>query len=1356
MRSVDFRILGPVEVTGDTGSVDLGGPLEKAILARLLLDAGRVVSVDRLIEDLWEGEPPGSANVSIRVRVSKLRKGLAAAGIASTIRTQQPGYVFVLDPADTFDVSRFESLLAAGRKASQAAEHEKALSHFEEALSLWRGPALSGIGEAPFARSEIARLDEARLAAIEDRIEAGLAAGHHAEHAVELETLVAQHPLRERLWAQRMTALYRSGRQADALASFQELRKILNQELGLDPSPELARLEAQILAQSPEISLRAPRAPDSALPTGVVTFLLTDIEGSTQLWEAHPVAMAAALERHDRLASHLIAERGGHLIKSKGEGDATLSVFRRATDAVAAALELGRAFDAEPWPDGMTLRVRMAIHTGEAHERDGDYFGPAVNRAARVRSLASGGQFLLSQVAAELVRDALPGGGALVDLGERSLRGLARAEHVFELVPAGAESIALPPEHVAPSRPPVPDAVVVPPGSQFVGREMELERLGTLLKDVAPGGLRAVFAAGEPGIGKTRLCSEFAHTAHDEGAVVLYGRCDEEPLVPYQPFVEALRRWSSALSPRERNAIPGADYLAPLVAELSGAARPPVEDPEVARYKFFEAVASALEHAAIAGPVVLVLDDLHWADRPTLQLLQHIVRTRSASPILILGTYRETDLSRTRPLAEALADFRRERRFERIALHGLAEEEIVALLERAATHDVGGTGRVLARALSQTTEGNPFFIEQILGNLVDTGRLALRDGRWFLEARVEDLGIPEGVVEAIGRRLSRLSDLCNKTLAAASVLGRDFEVDTLTRVVESDPDDVLASIEEALQVGLVRELPARGRAACTFSHALVQQALYGELSLARKQRLHLKAAAAIETTHANDIQPYVTSLARHLREAGAAADPGKAIDYSARAMDAAARVFAFEEGIAHGEAALELIEEYSVGGPQSARLHERLGDMHYIAGLEYERSFGHYEAALAAYGLLDESHKVARVHIKYGRGLATFIDVSDINKALDHLHAAERILGPSPIPQIAGPLALGLAASSTYHLDVETGLEAANRAMDIARELGSESIWATAAAFKSWALGILGRFDETDELSEQSWTVADRLDNVLTAFAAAWIRCNEYARDPNEHSRLAIVELDKPRQAQTIMPRRAMQTAVAGALAFGGKMREARAVLDGVSDWRGIGFGRRLFAESFEKHQGLIAEDIERYRSIGHHWIEEQNMALDLGVVQWATGATESARETFDAALALMAGRSPTDECETNARLAILEAWEENSTKAAGHLLRCEEILARGNGWRGYLGNVALARAVVAAGDGRFDDVLFSEAIDIYRRYGLPFGEAEALHMWGRALVASDAKRALEKYDAALEIYTSREIGKAWIERVLAERGRLT
>lgn len=1357
---MDYRILGPVEVMDRDRRVELGGPLERALLTRLLLDAGRVVSVDRLIEDLWPGEPPGSALNSVRVRISRLRKTLSLSEQDSPIQTQQPGYVLTLGPDDTLDAVAFTALTDAGREALHAGDAETAASVLRQALALWRGPALADLGDAPFARSEAGKLEEGGLQALENRIDADLALGRHAGLIGELEALCAQHPLRERLWAQRMIALYRSGRQADALAVFSDLRRTLLEDLGLDPSPELSTLESQILAQSPE--LMGPRISSTRqvahvdeLPSGVVTFLLTDIEGSTELWESHPVAMAQVLERHDRLAADIIAQRGGYLIKSKGEGDATLSVFRRATDGVLAALDLARAVASEPWRDGIDLRVRMAIHTGEAHERDGDFYGPAVNRAARIRSLAGGGQVLLSQVAAELVRDGLPASASLADLGERSLRGLARAERVFELMPASPQENR---QAAVPARPPLPDAVVAAPGTQFVGRTLELERLGALLKEVAAGGLRAVFAAGEPGIGKTRLCSEFARYAYDEGAVVLYGRSDEEPLVPFQPFVEALRRWAAALSPQERAGVPNIDYLAPLVTELAGNARPlPVEDPEVARYKFFEAVASALAHAASAGTVLLILDDLHWADRPTLQLLQHVLRSRAATPILMLGTYRETDLSRTRPLAEALADFRRERAFERIALHGLVEEEIVALLQQAAHQEIDGAGLALARALSQTTEGNPFFIEQILGNLIDMERLVLRDGQWVLDSRIEDLGIPEGVVEAIGRRLSRLSESCNKTLAAASVLGRDFEIDTLTRVIDRDPDEVLGAIEEALQVGLVRELPRRGHAACTFSHALVQQALYEELSLARKQRFHLKAASAIEDAHAADIEPYVTALARHLRAAGAAADPEKAIDYSIRAMDAASRAFAFDEGIVHGDAALELMDEYGVAGAKRARLDERLGDMHYVAGVEFDRSFAHFEKALEAQVALGDTTKAARIHIKLGRGQATYFDAGDVTKSLEHLRAVETILGSHPTGPTAGPLALGIAVASMWHFDLEVGSEFARQSMTIGRDQGSESIWATGAAVEGWAHKLRGHHDEARSLLQDAWETADRIDNVLAAFAAAWTAALGYWHDPQGCLRLALAELEQPRQAQAANARRMLCLVSAGGLACAGEMKAARTYLERVPLHVTIGPGVVYFAESFDEFVPVLQEQLEQLGNRGHRFVEAFATPMVLGLMRWANGQTEQARAAFQQTLDRFQGRSPIVECDARALFAILEAGEGNVSAAAEHIERCEDLLSGGNGWRGFLGLLAQAKGVTAAAQGQTAQAegLFAESIDVFRTYSLPFAEAETLHQWGRVLVEVDAQRALEKYDAALQIYTTREIGTAWIDRTLSVRSRV-
>ena len=237
-----------------------------------------------------------------------------------------------------------------------------------------------------------------------------------------------------------MLALYRCERQADALQAYQDARRTLVEELGIEPGERLRELEGAVLAQDPALAVPAALPGVGAagrdggdLPTGVVTFLLTDIEGSSRLWEADPDAMAGALELHDELIARIVNKHGGRLLKAKGEGDATLTVFRRASDAVACAVVLQRTLDGAPWPGGLDLRVQVALHTGEAYERGGDYFGPALNRAARLRGVARGGATVMSQATAEIVHDRLPPETGLVELGRQELRGLSRPEYVFEL-----------------------------------------------------------------------------------------------------------------------------------------------------------------------------------------------------------------------------------------------------------------------------------------------------------------------------------------------------------------------------------------------------------------------------------------------------------------------------------------------------------------------------------------------------------------------------------------------------------------------------------------------------------------------------------------------------------------------------------------------------------------------------------------------------------------------------------------------------------------------------------------------------------------------------------------------------------
>ncbi|MDP9071455.1 MAG: AfsR/SARP family transcriptional regulator, partial [Actinomycetota bacterium] len=252
MTEIEVGVLGPLAVVADGRPIDLSSGKQRALLALLALHPGQVLSVDRLLDDLWGERPPATARHALQVHVSNLRKLLGS----TTVVTKRPGYVLRL-PADSCDATRFELLSRAGRQALRDGRVQEASSTLTEALALWRGPALADLLFEPFAPQEASRLEDLKLAATEDRLVADLGLGRHTELVGELEALVARHPLRERLWSLLMLALYRSGRQADALRAYKTLRDRLREELGLDPGPELQELEAAILRQEP--SLGAPR-----------------------------------------------------------------------------------------------------------------------------------------------------------------------------------------------------------------------------------------------------------------------------------------------------------------------------------------------------------------------------------------------------------------------------------------------------------------------------------------------------------------------------------------------------------------------------------------------------------------------------------------------------------------------------------------------------------------------------------------------------------------------------------------------------------------------------------------------------------------------------------------------------------------------------------------------------------------------------------------------------------------------------------------------------------------------------------------------------------------------------------------
>jgi predicted ATPase/DNA-binding SARP family transcriptional activator/class 3 adenylate cyclase len=496
-----YRLLGPLEVIGDDGqAVALAGGRERVLLATLVLGANQTVSTGRLVDALWGEDPPATAANALQVHVSKLRKKLSPAGGRDVLPRAPQGYVLQTGPGEV-DLEEFEEL--ADVATGEPAEVSKRL---REALALWRGPALADVS-SDLLQGEKTRLEELRLLALERRIEADLALGHHLEVVGQLEALVQADPLREGPRRQLMLALYRSGRQADALATYREAREVLAEELGIDPGSELRALELAILNQDPEIATPGgASSPSNAVssvpkpPSGTLTLLMTDIEGSTRLWEEHPEAMSEALRRHDDLMQTAIEGSGGYVFKTVG--DAFCAAFPAATDALQAAEAAQRTLIAEPWPEGATVRVRMAFHIGECEERDGDYFGPAVNRVARLTAVAHGGQVVLSQATAEVVRDHLPPGVSLRGMGTHRLKDLSRPEVVFQLDFDGL-SAEFPPLRSL-DNPALlnnlPEFV-----SSFVGREHELAQVRALVSDN-----RLVTLTGAGGAGKTRLAVQVA------------------------------------------------------------------------------------------------------------------------------------------------------------------------------------------------------------------------------------------------------------------------------------------------------------------------------------------------------------------------------------------------------------------------------------------------------------------------------------------------------------------------------------------------------------------------------------------------------------------------------------------------------------------------------------------------------------------------------------------------------------------------------------------------------------------------------------------------------------------------------
>ena len=861
---LELGFLGPLEVRIDGGApVAVGGARQKALLAVLALHPNEVVSADRLIDELWGDNAPATAAHTIQVFVSRLRAALATA--AGRLITKAPGYMLELG-ADDLDVFRCERLYDRASTELAAGDARGAVELLREAELLWRGPPLADFTYEPFAQAAVARLEELRMTCREELIDAELAVGQHAAVVPRLEALVREQPFRERPRGQLMLALYRCGRQADALDAFQQARRMFLDELGLEPSPALRALEQAILHQDPSLDAR------SAVPmTG------TD----------------------------------------------------RDKDATTPRLPL-------PW----TL--------------------------------------------------------------ERTSRGA------------------------------------------FVGREAELTRMLEWWASAGDEPRQPALVIGEPGIGKTRLASELARATQEEGALVLYGHCEENVTVPYQPFVEALRPYALALGPGvlEAELGPRAVELARLWPELSSSAAPVHSDPEWAQAALFDATYALLEAAGRRRRVLLVLDDLQWAASGTVLLMRHLIGLIRPSRCSIVGTYRDGNLEDRSPLGQMVASLHRAEGSMRLPLHGLDETAIASLVASSLSHTDQGQDQGIARALHTQTSGNPFFVRELLADIEESGS-------WSSQPPSADghIDVPERVRAVIFERVARLSELARRSLNVAAVAGMTFPLPVVERVVgESDP--ILDALDEATAAGLIADA---GRGEYAFEHALVRQTLYEALVSARRIRFHRLIGEVLETLP--QAPTMNDELAHHFAEAAADGQAPKAATYALAAGREAAAGLGYEEAAAHYRRGLEALQSY--GSPSDETRPElmlALADALWRTGEFLAAKRVCLEAAGLA-GKAGDAELLARAALGFAGPFLIELSEETARPAVELLSRALTELGPEETVLRASIMAR-LAASLAYGRQEARRPELAQDALEMVRRIGdSEGLALVLAMYHHVTLG---------------------------------------------------------------------------------------------------------------------------------------------------------------------------------------------------------------------------------------------------------------------------------------------------------------
>ena len=1073
----------------------------------------------------------------------------------------------------------------------------------------------------------------------------------------------------------------------------------------------------------------------------LVTIWAVDLVGSTSLAVSVGPAGADGLrDEYFSLLREAIETSGGREFKNTGDG--LLVAFSSASAAVSCAVLTQQLFERRYRGAERQLRVRIGLGTGESTVKDGDYFGLPTIEAARLCDKATPGAILVSPIT-RLTAGRVDG-AKFVSVGELELKGLREPMEAFSVLwepldpeRSGAEE----------GRWPLPEALRTVPRVAYVGRVTERGLLERVRNQTRTGARQVVLLSGEPGIGKTRLASYSALDANTDGFAVCWGSCSEDLAAPYEPWIAVC---SQLVEHSSDEVLAG--YVGRFGGEVGRLARnlfrrmpaapvPQSSDPETERYLLFHAVTELLRAVAAFVPICVVLDDLHWADGQSVALLKHVARHVEHGALQLLVTYRGSDLTKDHPLTGVLADLRRIDGVERIALSGLAEDEVAELLSAGAGHDLDEDGLALAGELATETGGNPFFVGEILRSLIESEAITYDEtsGRWSVDpAAVTSL--PESVREVIERRVDRLGDEGREALTIAAVLGRSFDVRLLAELVGLPAGRLLDQLEAAVDAALLRESTDRvGR--FTFEHALINHTLYQGLGTTRRAQLHHRVAMALETQDDNDDER-LADLATHWRLATVAVDTTKAVSYSIKAGQRALDRLAPSEAAKLFGGALELMGPADETDRCKALI--GLGEAQRQTGVPAYRETL-LEAARIASGL-GSAELAARAAIANNRGIVSGVGAVDAERvaAIERALELDDPVEPARHAQLLSLLALELS----FDRDHVRRRALADEAIALARHAGDARTLASVlndACWACWAPDTLAK--RVEHVRELHALVSVVQDLQLEFFAArreadVATALGDFARADAALARIrAIAE-------QTSQPTHKWLAGIRAAA-----LRQMRGDLDAAERLaeQALQIGQEAGERDAVMYYGAILFENRLIQGRGTEVIAllEQTVRNYPGVPAWEAGLSRAYclidRYTEGAEVLARAAANRFEDVPYDAtRLSALASYADTAAQtgsvgAAAALYGLLEPYGDQVDWNGA-GSTGHARtylALLAATVGRHEqaDEHFAFACDFYREHKLRAWEAQTELGWAEALAArGDVQRARSTAGRALEL----------------------